>query len=175
MTTKYPTRRSTRRTKIITWPDGTVSSRYVSRNAYGKITSIAYRLDKKGRCHRPDGNPAYIEVRPTGEPVMVMWCDMSENSIVRLSANLPNLWDGISTGIFVWNNEKNHNTSGPAWINGKGEQGFYIDSKELTLEEFKERYLITHLKEYVDIDAKKLYKKLYLEMMAIVQEELVMT
>ena len=168
-------RRSTRNTKTITWPDGTMSARFVTRNNKRNIESIFYSRSKRGYYyHRPDDKPAHITFHSlTGEPAFVQWCVEGNYSGIRLNAELPTLWE---SDVFYW--EQNHgqcNTNGPSWINANGEQGFCIDDIALTADEFKERYLITHLEEYVEVDVKALYSKLYVEMMECVQQELLNT
>lgn len=167
-------RRSTRNTKTITWPDGTMSARFVSRNAKRNIDSIFYSRSKRSDYyHRPDDNPASLVFHFGGEPAIVQWCIEGDYSNIRLNAGLPSLWMG---NVFYWEYEHGHsNTNGPAYIKANGEQGFCIDDAILTADEFKERYLITHLEEYVEVDAKALYNKLYLEMMEYVQQELLNT
>ena len=167
-------RRSTRNTKTFTWPDGTMSARFVTRNNKRNIESIFYSRSKRSqRYHRPDDNPAYLMFHSDGDIAIVQWCVDGDLSVIRLSAGLPSLWMG---NVFYWEYEHGrHNTNGPSWIKASGECGFAIDDNHITADEFKERYLITHLEEYVEVDAKALYNKLYLEMMEYVQQELLNT
>ena len=157
----------------ITWSDGSVSTRTVL-NAKNFV-DIQYKIetaededDEFADSHRMDGGPACIQFAHN-ELIEAAWIENGKWSNSRLAAGLPTLWEEDG---FHWNVENigPHNPCGPAVCKKNGKVEYRLNGDKIDIKEYKRQYFVTHLKEFKV--ERKLYVKLYNDMMSYVEKEL---
>lgn len=166
-------------TKMI-WVDGSESTRAFQSHigSTSSLYEIIY-LTKDGNVHRPDGGPArFLFYKETKMLDSAWWCVNGKWSMERFTANKPSSYVQDSN-MFEWiDPADNHNQCrcGPCILFSDGETVYSIlGDGRISLDEFKEHYICTHLEEYVPLTQEqnvKLYTDLYHEMMVWFEKEL---